>query len=176
MLWARSDSAREVGSVVYEIVVLFEAILTEINTLVVQKAKEAVEKSKPKTKTAKAESRAPKHRSRTIIMLHATASPNSRPACSQPSTHQRSLILTSSKAALRFPRPSQFLPLPSRIHRPPASAGARNLCRPPTAPRSAGHVGPRLRDHDASSLARGAIFSPHPRQRHDSHKYQSGTH
>jgi hypothetical protein len=40
-LEARSDSANEVGSVVYEIIVLFEAILAEINTLVIQKAKEA---------------------------------------------------------------------------------------------------------------------------------------
>jgi hypothetical protein len=47
-LWANSDSASEVGSIVYEIIVLFEAILANINTLVVQKTKEAVEKSKPK--------------------------------------------------------------------------------------------------------------------------------
>ena len=51
-LRARSDSASEVGSVAYEIVVLFEAILTKINILV-QKAKEAVQKSKPKQRQPK---------------------------------------------------------------------------------------------------------------------------
>lgn len=35
-LWANPDSAGEVRSVVYEIIVLFEAILAKINTLVVR--------------------------------------------------------------------------------------------------------------------------------------------
>ena len=77
---------------------------------------------------------------------------------------------------LHLPRPSQFFPLPSRIHRPPASTGAGNLRQPPTTPRSAGYVGPRLRDRDASSPARGAVSDPHPRQRDDFHKYPSDTH
>jgi len=44
-LWANSDSTSEVGSVVYEIIGLFEAILAKINTLVVRKAKETAKKS-----------------------------------------------------------------------------------------------------------------------------------
>jgi len=48
--------------------------------------------------------------------------------------------------------------------------------QPPTAPRSAGYVGPRLRDRDASSPARGAVFDLHPQQRDDFHKYPSDIH
>lgn len=114
------------------------------------------------------------HRPRTIPMPqpHPTRHPhahNLQPIKEVSLSHPRRL-------PLRLPRPSRFFPLPSRIHRPPASARAGNLRRPPTAPRSVGHVGPRLRDRDASSPAKGAVSDPHPRQRDDFHKHPSDTH
>jgi hypothetical protein len=57
-LCASSDSTGEVGSVVYEAVVLFETILAKISTFTVQTAK-GVDESRPKAKPARAKSQAP---------------------------------------------------------------------------------------------------------------------
>jgi hypothetical protein len=58
-LFTESNGTGEVGSVVYEAIVLFESTIAKISTLAVQKAEEIGE-SNPKAKTARAKSRAPK--------------------------------------------------------------------------------------------------------------------
>ena len=58
-LCVTSESTRQVGSVVYEVTVLFETALAKISALVVQQAERRVE-PKLKAKTSKAKSRTPK--------------------------------------------------------------------------------------------------------------------
>jgi hypothetical protein len=68
----KSHRPGEVGSVVYEAIVLFEAILAKINALAIQEAR-GIDRSKTKAKAARAKSRAPKHsRTPSSEDLHAT--------------------------------------------------------------------------------------------------------
>ena len=57
-LCTKSNSTSGVGSVIYEVVVLFETILAKMSTLIIQQAKE-MDESKQTAKTARTKSRAP---------------------------------------------------------------------------------------------------------------------
>jgi hypothetical protein len=114
-LWANSDSAGEVRSVVYEIIVLFEAILAKINTLVVRKAKEAVkipsQKKDSQSKVLSIETafhtalaRSPFH----MPQPHPTRHPHAH----NPQPIKEVSLLYPRRLPLRLPRPSRVLPSP----------------------------------------------------------------